>query len=128
MRLTVIRIIPAVAAMGGIFLLSHQPGDRLDPYLFRWADKLAHLAVYAALCGALIYAFPPRYRCSSRKMVAAMSLLLCLLYGISDEFHQSFIPGRYPSLTDIVADISGAGLACMFWLWMNRTENMQTTP
>ena len=119
---TVIRIIPAAVAMGGIFLLSHQPGDRFDPYLFRWADKLAHLGVYAVLAFTLIYACPARYRCSARKMVAAVSLLLCLLYGISDEFHQSFIPGRYPSPADIVADFIGAALACMFWLWMNRTE------
>ena len=109
--------------MGVIFLLSHQPGDRFAPYLFRWADKLAHLVVYAALCATLIYAFPPHCRFSARKMVAAMSLLLCLLYGISDEFHQSFIPGRYPSFADIVADVSGAALTCMFWLWMNRTEH-----
>ncbi len=119
----VIRIIPAAVAMGVIFLLSHQPGDRFDPYLFRWADKLAHLVVYAALAFTLIYAFPKHYRCSEKYMVAAVSLLLCLLYGISDEFHQSFIPGRYPSITDIVADVFGAALACMFWLWMNRTEH-----
>ena len=125
MGLTVIRIIPAAAAMGVIFLLSHQPGDRLEPYLFRWADKLGHLVVYAALCGALIYAFPARYRCSARKMVVAMSLLFCLLFGISDEFHQSFIPGRYPSLADIGADLIGAGLACLLWLWMNRAEHAE---
>ncbi len=121
MGFTVIRLIPAIAVMGVIFLLSHQPGDRFDPYLFRWADKLAHLVIYAALCATLICVFPARFRFSARKMVVAMSLLLCLLYGISDEFHQSFIPGRYPSLADIVADVSGAVLTCMFWLWMNRT-------
>ena len=109
--------------MGVIFLLSHQPGDRFAPYLFRWADKLAHLGVYAALCVAFIYAFPGHIRRSEKKKIAVVSVLLCLLYGVSDEFHQSFVPGRYPSIADIVADVVGAVLACMSWLWINRSEH-----
>jgi VanZ family protein len=120
---TLIRIVPAILVGGVIFFLSHQPGDLLGPYPFRWADKLAHLAVYAILCVTLIYAFPRHYRCSSRKTVAAVSVIFCLVYGISDEFHQSFIPGRYPSIADIGADVVGAMLACMLWLRLSNMEH-----
>jgi VanZ family protein len=36
------------------------------------------------------------------------ALLLCLLYGMSDEFHQSFVPDRTPSVLDVAADTIGA--------------------
>lgn len=36
------------------------------------------------------------------------ALLLCLLYGMSDEFHQSFVPDRTPSVLDVAADTVGA--------------------
>ncbi len=39
------------------------------------------------------------------------ALLLAVLYALSDEFHQSFVPGRHPSWVDaLVIDGSGAAL------------------
>lgn len=38
---------------------------------------------------------------------------LALLYGITDEIHQSFVPGRHPSAVDIVVDGIGAALAVL---------------
>lgn len=121
----VTRVLPAILVMGVIFFLSHQPGDLLGPYPFRWADKLAHLVVYAILCVTLIYAFPRHYRWSARKPIAAVSVIFCLVYGISDEFHQSFIPGRYPSIADIAADTAGAMLACMLWLRLSSRKHAE---
>jgi len=116
----IVRSAPAIFIMGGIFFLSHQPGDLFAPYDFRWADKLAHLTVYALLCFALIYAFTAQYRRSARGLVAGVSLLICLFYGISDEFHQSFVPGRDPSVSDVAADFLGALLACILWSWWSK--------
>jgi VanZ family protein len=36
------------------------------------------------------------------------------LYGVFDEWHQSFVPGRYASLTDVALDVAGAVLG--IWL------------
>ena len=36
---------------------------------------------------------------------------LAALYSASDEFHQSFVPGRYPSMTDVLIDSLGAAVA-----------------
>jgi len=44
--------------------------------------------------------------------------LATTLYGLSDEFHQSFVPGRYPSLGDIVADGVGGFLAVVLVWFM----------
>lgn len=120
---TILRLIPVTIIMGAIFFLSHQPGDLFAIYDFRWADKLAHLTVYAALCATVIYAFPKHYRRSAKGMVICVSIVFCLVYGLSDEFHQSFIPGRYPSIADVAADVIGASLACMLWLWWDKSEH-----
>jgi len=123
MRQTILRLTPVIIIMGVIFFLSHQPGELFTPYDFQWADKLAHLSVYAVLCITVIYAFPDRYRRSAKGMVIGVSIVLCLVYGLSDEFHQSFIPGRYPSIADVAADVIGASLACMIWLWWDTSDH-----
>ena len=120
---TILRLTPVIIIMGVIFFLSHQPGELFTPYAFHWADKLAHLIVYAVLCMTAIYAFPGRYRRSAKGMVIAVSIVFCLVYGVSDEFHQSFIPGRYPSMSDVAADVIGASLACMVWLWWSKSDH-----
>ena len=118
-----LRRAPVVITMGVIFFLSHQSGDLFTPYHFRWADKLAHLAVYALLCLTLIYSFEDRFRRTAKGMVVGVSIIFCLIYGLSDEFHQSFIPGRSPSFSDVAADAIGASLACMLWLWWDKTSH-----
>ena len=35
---------------------------------------------------------------------------LAVLYSATDEFHQSFVPGRHPAVTDVMIDALGAGL------------------
>ncbi len=44
-------------------------------------------------------------------ILALFSIIFCSLYGISDEWHQSFVEGRSPDIVDWLADSSGAGLA-----------------
>jgi len=41
-----------------------------------------------------------------RSMV--LVLLICVLYSISDEFHQAFVPGRGPQIKDVLIDGAGA--------------------
>ncbi|RMF56395.1 MAG: VanZ family protein, partial [Calditrichaeota bacterium] len=55
--------------------------------------------------------------------------LLGSLYGVSDEFHQSFVPGRYTELSDFLADSAGVlfGLLC-FVKWPKYVRNPSTAP
>jgi VanZ family protein len=44
---------------------------------------------------------------SGKKKISWM-ILICVLYAISDEIHQSFVPGRGPSIIDVFIDSTGA--------------------
>ena len=109
-----IRFIPVLSVMLTIFLLSHTPGDDL-PSQIEGLDKLCHATAYGALAATAIFAMLPWYRCRE-KTLALLCWLFCILYGFSDEFHQSFTPGRFPSMADIIADGIGAGLIIVAWL------------
>ncbi len=51
---------------------------------------------------------------STRQVRAwSLPLILCLIYAITDEIHQSFVPGRYPTSTDIGYDMLGASVALL---------------
>ena len=42
------------------------------------------------------------------KIIILISLCISVLYGLSDEIHQGFVPKRTPSLVDLIADSFGA--------------------
>jgi len=50
------------------------------------------------------------------KKTGYISVFLASFYGITDEFHQSFTPGRDPTFRDIIFDTIGATLA-IYFIW-----------
>jgi VanZ family protein len=83
--------------------------------------KLGHLSEYAVLALLLLRAIR-RSQCSTSHKwswrAAGFALLVAAAYAATDEWHQSFIPGRTAALTDVLIDSSGAliGLALgFFW-------------
>jgi VanZ family protein len=42
------------------------------------------------------------------KKLILISILICFLYALSDEIHQSFVPGRACRILDVVIDTSGS--------------------
>lgn len=101
------RWVPAVLMMAAIFVFSAIPSQEMPSFGF-WdtlVKKSAHMAGYGLLALSYWYGLHDR-----RKWWAA--LLLALIYALSDEWHQSFVPGRHPSWVDaLVFDLGGAALA-----------------
>ena len=64
--------------------------------------KLAHLTEYLIL-GLLVYNLIKQY---NKKWY--ISLIICILYAISDEIHQGFTPGRNPQIFDVFIDNIGS--------------------
>jgi len=109
------RFAPLILVATTIAVLSHQPGDRLYLPQFFLADKLAHLGAYTALgVSAIVALGEGADRWPPARFVAAVALF-CLLFGITDEIHQSFVPLRQPSVADLAADTLGGLLAGIGW-------------
>ena len=109
-----------ILVMGTIFFLSHQPGDTIGIDGFPGMDKLAHGLAYGVLALTVLLAAEREQRQRWPVGVALLAVAVCLCYGLSDEFHQSFIPGRFVSAADIVADVVGGGVAVSCWLILRK--------
>lgn len=113
----------AAAAYGGaIFLASSWPEPLGIEHLPLFADKAIHAAVYGGLSFVLWKALRSSLRGASGRRVALLTLGLTTLYGMSDEFHQSFVPGRSADVFDVAADAVGAGL--VQWLLVIRRRDV----
>ena len=79
--------------------------------------KCAHLSEYAVL--ALLVARAIQFGAMRLKFQAVIGgLLCCAAYAATDEFHQSFVPGRTASIHDVMIDCVGAFFAlCLMSLW-----------
>lgn len=48
-----------------------------------------------------------------------LAWLLCIAYAATDEFHQSFVAGRHPSVVDVLL-FDGIGSGIALWIWSLR--------
>ncbi len=100
------RYIPGILLLAMIFRTSAIPGSGMT-WLVSPFDKLMHGGVYAVL-GACFCLWFANARWERRSFVMALCAAgLCLVAGILDEFHQSFVPGRSVSAGDVCADLVG---------------------
>lgn len=106
-----LRWLPLLVTMGTIMFISHLPGDSISLPQAYHSDKLAHIVAYCALGLSYLHALPPGWWCHRRWLVGGSVVVFCLLFGLSDEFHQSFVPGRMVSGEDVMADVAGSMVA-----------------
>lgn len=124
-----LRVLPLVAVMTTLFVLSHQSGDTLPLPAVVNLDKLLHLIAYAVLGLSFLIALSPAWRTRRPWAAAVCTVLFCLVYGVSDEFHQQFVPGRFPGADDLVADTLGGLLAvAIARLWQRRAHRRTNLP
>ncbi|HSK11514.1 MAG TPA: VanZ family protein [Vicinamibacterales bacterium] len=84
----------------------------------RLSDKLAHVLLYSGLGFLLARALAGGLGRPVPGWAPPLVVLLAMLYGLSDEVHQLFVPRRRFDLLDLLADAVGAGLgAAAVWLW-----------
>ena len=87
---------------------------RID-FLHHLVRKGAHMTEYAAF-GALLMNAWTRQRRGAGAISAALAAFCGLLYAVSDEFHQLFVPGRAGLVTDVLIDFGGVLIGVLlFW-------------
>jgi VanZ family protein len=104
---------PPLLVMASIFYVSHQPDlpHAPDPWLDVLLKKLGHATEFAVLF-LLLWRAWRRERPAGQALSWAMATTAA--YAISDEWHQSFVPGRKANWYDVLIDVSGALL--LWWL------------
>jgi len=113
------RWFPPLAWMGLIFVASAQPTlpQAPDPWLDTLLKKTGHALAYGVLARLYLRALRGRFR--DERTLYAASVGLAIAYGLSDEYHQTFVTGRNGALFDVVIDGVGAG-AAMLLDWRRR--------
>ncbi|HRE41526.1 MAG TPA: VanZ family protein [Ignavibacteria bacterium] len=92
-----------------IFIQSSIPGNNFPNLDFDFADKIIHFLIFAVLALLFFISLKNQFKYVKLKHYAPeFALLFSILYGISDEIHQKFTPGRFPDLYDVIANSLGA--------------------
>ena len=106
---------PLIGYMVAIFFVSNL---QVAPLPEEVSDKTAHLCAYAGLAILGVRAVGGGLPCRVMLRVALLAFLIAAGYGIFDEVHQLFVPGRSGDVFDWFADASGSvvGIATC-WLW-----------
>lgn len=119
--------LPPLLCMATIFYLSSQSWVPIP--LPAWViirDKVVHAIMYGILCTLWIRAF----RSGARRPLPALffvgAVLITVIYGISDEYHQSFVPGRTATIGDALADSVGAVLSALILFFSSNSESSST--
>lgn len=100
-----------MAWAGAIAVASSRPDlPSAFPFDVPFADKVAHVGLYCVLGILLRWA----------GVGATWVLVACIAWGVNDEVHQSFVPGRDASVGDLVADAVGATIAVWTASWVGR--------
>lgn len=58
-----------------------------------------------------------------KRQSVILAFVITCLYGVSDEFHQKFVPGRTPDVYDVVADaIGGLFFLGTYLVWRRKGQ------
>jgi VanZ family protein len=104
--------LPVAVWAGCIFYLSSVPHLRfMENDLWDFVvRKIGHMGVFGILARLMARALSGSSYWSWKK-IFSVSLTMTFLYACTDEFHQSFTPGRHASMKDVTIDSVGAWIA-----------------
>ena len=120
---------PPLILMGLIFISSSIPMDKnadvpkfiisLDPTL----QNLLHIPVFGLLAFLWLKSFTKYSILTFTKVI--ITLIITILFGCLEEFHQTFVSGRYGSLTDMLLNIVGIFMGILFFYRCRKKRNIQ---
>ncbi len=115
---------PVLVYAAIIFYISSLSLFQEEPSSFFGFDKLVHFIEYYPfgwlICRWLLSAKNSFFR----KYAILLTMVVGISYGISDEWHQSFVPGRDASLWDALFDASGVAVAAFTYRILRQRVNL----
>lgn len=102
--------LPVYVYAGVIFYLSSL--SRIPPAIIEVQSNtfILHMIEYAILSILLFRAFINSKNTMFKEKAIHLAIIISILYGITDEIHQYFVPGRFTSVLDLLANSVGAGI------------------
>ncbi len=115
--------------MAAIFIQSSMSHIELHDFGITWSDKVLHFSAFGVL-GWLVARGLHHFQNSERRQkFFQITLFICIIYALTDEFHQFWVQGRDASIYDFIADL--LGIVVFAWLykkWHNgRDKNAKIT-
>ena len=102
-----------------IFTLTSLPGNSIPKMILGFSDKAKHFGAYLVLSFLLNFTlhFQNKYKISN-KYSASFTFLIISIYGLLDEIHQIFVPGRYFEWLDFLSDLIGGLIGIFISQWI----------
>ncbi|MDR2584183.1 MAG: VanZ family protein [Fibromonadaceae bacterium] len=119
----VLRKIPAILVMAALFTLSTLPGN--DPILnsVHLSDKIEHFIAYFVLGITFCIWIPSKNWFARPVFYGVLVIVLCTLFGISDEYHQTFVPERSGDLYDLTVDfVASVSAVFAYFLFIKKIK------
>jgi VanZ family protein len=114
--------LPAILIAASIWLLSSQSTLPQIKGIFGF-DKFQHLFAYMVLAGT-IGLWPSLKQWKTRRVLTLLAVIgITSAYGVIDEIHQSFVPGRNCNVWDWLADTIGAVLGAIIMRQISRRRS-----
>ena len=99
--------LPLFIFCGFIFIQSSYPSPEYV-ITFALSDKLMHVLAYAIMGILFFRAYGTLPVKNNLSLLTGLSIVSASLFGLSDEIHQYFVPGRSAELWDLIADVIGS--------------------
>ena len=96
--------------------------DNSSTHPLEYSDKLVHFTIFGVLGWLFARAIFKTDNNFLKRNYFIMVLIFVTIFAITDEIHQSFVPGRDADVFDLVADISGA---LLFLLIFSRKKSLR---
>jgi len=121
--------LPPLILMGLVFISSSISMDGESKHLKFLMElkptvqNLLHIPLFGLLAYLWLNALT-KNGCPAKKKVI-ITIIITLGYGLLDEFHQSFVAGRYASLSDIILNIIGIITGAVIYFQLQRCSNLK---
>ncbi|MFP4031187.1 MAG: VanZ family protein [Desulfococcaceae bacterium] len=119
LRVALLYWLPVLAYCVFIFLQSGGASP-IRVLLFPHQDKVAHFLGYGLLGALFVRAFRGTWPETGWRPLWLLGAVCAGLYGLTDEFHQSFVAVRSGDPADFVADLAGSGAGAWLAAWKGR--------
>jgi CheY-like chemotaxis protein len=108
--------IPVFLWAAFIFCLSAIPANYFPHIPIQNADKMVHFIEYSVFGWLLIRAFKHSRPGVGDVALVAISVILITVFAMSDEWHQSFVPGRVDDFSDVMVDAVSSGIGIFLYM------------